>query len=84
MKGLKHFINHKNIFWGSRKSICGPKGGLKGSNFCKLLAKFDHLRSIEPRELDWCTIFLVYVMGNVVRDGFVGTSMQSVFERFNN
>ena len=29
VKGLKHFSDQKNIFWGSRKSIWGPKGGLK-------------------------------------------------------
>ena len=26
---LKHFKHQKNIFWGSRKSIWGPKSGLK-------------------------------------------------------
>ena len=26
---LKDFRQHKNLFWGSRKSIWGPKGGLK-------------------------------------------------------
>ena len=36
---LKYFINQKNIFWGSRKLIWG----LKRPNFCKILAKFDHL-----------------------------------------
>ena len=71
---MKHFRRQK-IYFGALESQFGSKNGSKKANFCKLGTKFDHLRSIEPRELDWWTIFLVYVMGNMVRGEFVGTSM---------
>ena len=51
-KDLTYFSNQKNIFWGSRKSIWGPKRGLKGqfdvkkANFRGLIAKNGYLRPI--------------------------------------
>ena len=39
---FRHFRHQKNIFWGSRKSIWGPKR----ANFDELRAKLGHWRSI--------------------------------------
>ena len=60
---LKDSRHKKCIFWGSRKSIWGPKR----VKFGELWAKFGHLRSFQARKLTRWIIFLVYVIGNVAR-----------------
>ena len=60
----------QKMYLGLQQVNLGSKKGSKIANFCKLQAKFDYLRSIQPRELTWWTIFLDFVMGNVTRVGF--------------